>query len=66
MTKHLRVLGQAGLVQGERHGREVRFALPAGRSGELCGGHDEMLAHWQEALGRWRFHLARGRASIGS
>jgi DNA-binding transcriptional ArsR family regulator len=61
VTKHLRVLEQAGLVQGARHGREVRFALQADRISELRGWLDEILAQWQDALGRLRAHLARGQ-----
>ena len=64
-TKHLRVLEQAGLVQGERHGREVRFALQANQINELRGWLDEILVQWQDALGRMRAQLARGHAAIG-
>lgn len=64
VTKHLHVLEQAGLVHGERHGREVRFALRADQISELRGWLDGILAQWQDALGRLRAHLARGQGAI--
>jgi DNA-binding transcriptional ArsR family regulator len=58
VTKHLRVLEQAGLVRGERHGREVRFALEPQQISELRSWLDGILGQWQESLGHLRAHLA--------
>lgn len=52
VTKHLRVLENAGLVYGERRGREVRFALdakPVRRASEFLKGVSDQ---WDEALAR--------------
>jgi DNA-binding transcriptional ArsR family regulator len=63
VSKHLRVLEQAGLVRGERHGREVRFALQAHEINALRGWLDELLRRWQQALVRCRESSGSGRAS---
>ena len=52
VTKHLRVLEQAGLVANVRIGRESRFALRAERIEGLRSFLDEISAQWDEALGR--------------
>jgi DNA-binding transcriptional ArsR family regulator len=54
VVKHLQVLADAGLVQAERHGREVRYApTPA----SLDGAVDWMVragAAWDARLNRLR------------
>ena len=54
ITKHLRVLAGAGLVRGERLGRESRWELePEGL--EAARQYLEMVSErWDEALGRLR------------
>src|SRR6202142_4648172 len=52
ITKHLRVLEGAGLVQGTRHGREMRFALEPGPLDEARRYLEVVSAQWESALGR--------------
>ena len=52
VTKHLRVLEGAGLVEQARVGRESRFRYRPERVGEARGYLDAISAQWDEALGR--------------
>jgi DNA-binding transcriptional ArsR family regulator len=54
VTKHLRVLEQAGLVASIRVGRESQFAYRPDRIAEARSYLDTVSAHWDEALGRLR------------
>ncbi len=52
ITKHLHVLEQAGVVAGERAGREIRYSYRPDRMVAL-GEYLEMIAaQWDQALGR--------------
>lgn len=52
VTKHLRVLEGAGLVRGERVGRESRFAYRPEPVDEARAYLDTVSAQWDGALGR--------------
>lgn len=52
VTKHLRVLQQAGLVGDVRAGRERRFAYRPEPVIEARGYLDAISAQWDDALGR--------------
>ncbi len=52
VTKHLRVLEEAGLVGSERIGRESRYALRPERITEMRGYLATVAAQWEDALGR--------------
>jgi DNA-binding transcriptional ArsR family regulator len=54
ITKHLRVLEEAGLVHSQRIGRESRFAYRPERIVEAKSYLDSVSAHWDEALARLR------------
>lgn len=54
VTKHLRVLEQAGLVCGERVGRESRFAFRPERVMEAKTYLEAVSSQWDETLGRLR------------
>ena len=54
VTKHLRVLEQAGLVRGERVGRESRFAFRPERVTEAKAYLEAVSAQWDETLERLR------------
>jgi DNA-binding transcriptional ArsR family regulator len=54
VTKHLRVLEQAGLVGHLRIGRESRFAYRPGPVAEARACLDAVSAQWDGALGRLR------------
>ena len=54
VSKHLRVLSDAGLARGRRSGREQIWQIEAGR---LCDARrylDEISAQWDEAIVRLR------------
>jgi len=59
ITKHLRVLEKAGIVRGDRHGRESRFRFDP----EPIVGIKEYLEfvsqQWDEALGRLKAFVER-------
>ena len=52
ITKHLRVLQDAGLVRGIRHGRETLFELEPEPLDEARRALDTISRQWDEALAR--------------
>jgi DNA-binding transcriptional ArsR family regulator len=52
VTKHLRVLEEAGLVASSRVGRESRYAFRPGPVAEARAYLDEVARQWDGALGR--------------
>jgi DNA-binding transcriptional ArsR family regulator len=54
ITKHLRVLAEAGLVSGRRTGRESRWALEPERLDVAHRYLDLISRRWDAALGRLR------------
>jgi DNA-binding transcriptional ArsR family regulator len=54
LTKHLRVLERAGLVESVRAGRETRFALRPEGVGAARYYLETVSAQWDDALGRLR------------
>lgn len=52
ITKHLRVLSDAGLASDTRHGRERMWQIEARRLAEVRQNLSEISAQWDEALGR--------------
>lgn len=50
VAKHLAVLGRAGLVEGRRHGREVRYAVRPERLDAATRGMARVAAEWDERL----------------
>jgi DNA-binding transcriptional ArsR family regulator len=52
VTKHLRVLATAGVVRGERSGRESLFALEPRRIADVRDYLDQVSRQWDEALSR--------------
>jgi DNA-binding transcriptional ArsR family regulator len=51
VSKHLRVLREAGLVRAVEHGREQRYSLDAGPLGDVQRGWLEQFApHWEHSL----------------
>jgi len=52
ITKHLRVLEQAGIVHSERSGRESRFAFDPKPMQELREYLERVSAQWDQVLGR--------------
>jgi DNA-binding transcriptional ArsR family regulator len=52
VTKHLRVLSNAGIAQSGRSGREQLWQIQARRLGEVRRLLEQIAAQWDEALGR--------------
>lgn len=52
VTKHLRVLAEAGLVSDLWRGRERLWQLEAGRLLEARASLDAIARQWEDALGR--------------
>jgi DNA-binding transcriptional ArsR family regulator len=52
ITKHLRVMEQAGLVRGTQHGRESIWQLEQKRLADARRYLQTISAQWDEALGR--------------
>ncbi len=52
VTKHLRVLEEAGLVGSEKSGRESRYALRPDRVAEMRDYLATVAAEWDGALAR--------------
>ena len=59
VTKHLHVLAEAGILEGERRGREHIWAINPGRLTEARRRLDLIARGWDEALGRLKAHLER-------
>jgi DNA-binding transcriptional ArsR family regulator len=57
VTKHLRVLANAGVVRSVRSGRESLFALEARRIEEVRNYLDQVSAQWDDALARLKSHV---------
>jgi DNA-binding transcriptional ArsR family regulator len=52
VTKHLRALSAAGLVSGQRVGRETVWELEPARLEDVRGYLDRISAQWDEAIDR--------------
>jgi len=60
VSKHLAALGEAGLVEVSRAGRETRYRLTPEPLTDALGWIEAVGARWDERLVRLRDHLARG------
>lgn len=60
VSKHLRVLADAGVVGSVRQGRETRFALEPERLAAARAYLDTVGRQWEAALGRLKAHLEGG------
>jgi DNA-binding transcriptional ArsR family regulator len=61
VAKHLAALGAAGLVHGERRGRETRYELTPSALDEAVGWITAVGAQWDERLKALRAHLSTKR-----
>lgn len=59
VTKHLRVLENAGLVSSIRIGRESRFTFQPGPIAEVRSYLDHVSEQWDDALSRLRAFVER-------
>ncbi|MBN9664050.1 MAG: metalloregulator ArsR/SmtB family transcription factor [Acidobacteria bacterium] len=60
ITKHLRVLEAAGLVDGRRQGRESVWAMNPDRLAEGQRCLDQIARGWDDALARLKSHIENG------
>lgn len=58
VAKHLAALGQAGIVTGERSGREVRYRLTPAPMGEAITWMAAAGAEWDDRLARLRGYVS--------
>lgn len=54
VSKHLRVLATAGLVSGQREGREHRWQIEPDRLRDARAYLERVSRHWDDAIGRLR------------
>ena len=52
VTKHLAALDRAGLVQGRREGREMRYSLTPAPLADAMRWMDEVGVQWDERLAK--------------
>jgi DNA-binding transcriptional ArsR family regulator len=57
ITKHLSVLAAAGVIEGERRGREHIWAINPDRLTQARRHLDLIAGGWDEALARLKAHL---------
>jgi len=60
VSKHLATLGQAGLVESRRAGRETHYRLTPQPLVEALTWMEKVGDRWDDRLARLREHLARG------
>ena len=58
VAKHLAALGEAGLVDAERSGRETRYSLTPGPLSEAAAWIERVGVEWDERLTALRRHLS--------
>ena len=59
VTKHLRVLANAGVVRSTRRGRENLFALEPRPLAEMRDYLDRVSRQWDDALARLKSHVEK-------
>ncbi|HLY94960.1 MAG TPA: metalloregulator ArsR/SmtB family transcription factor [Gaiellaceae bacterium] len=57
VTKHLAALGEAGLVDAHRSGRETRYRLTPAPLGDAVSWLEEVSGKWDERLAALQRHL---------
>lgn len=57
VSKHLQALADAGLVEGERRGRETRYRLTPAPLAEAAGWIARVGGEWDERLAALRRHI---------
>ena len=61
VTRHLRVLERAKLIEARRRGREIRFAVRAARLAQAKGWLDDVARQWDGTLDRLKTHVEKKR-----
>src|SRR3982751_1849848 len=60
VSKHLAALGEAGLVESSRVGRETRYRLTPGALGDALAWMERVGTQWDRRLSALRRHLGGG------
>jgi DNA-binding transcriptional ArsR family regulator len=61
VSKHLAALGEAGLVESSRVGRETRYRLTPGALGDALSWIERVGGQWDARLAALRRHLGETR-----
>lgn len=61
VAKHLTTLASAGLVAGDRHGRDVRYRVVAVGLGDAATWLTDVGGRWDRRLAALQRHLGVGR-----
>ena len=59
VTRHLRVLEDADLIEAQRSGRELRFVARPDRLNEAKSWLDDVAQQWDGTLRRLKVHVER-------
>ncbi len=59
ITRHLRVLEAAELIEAQRYGRETQFTANPARLSQAKGWLDEVAQQWDQALARFKDHVEK-------
>jgi DNA-binding transcriptional ArsR family regulator len=62
VARHLSTLEDAGLVKGERRGREIRYHVETAPMSDAAGWLERRATSWDRALQRLSDHLDRHTA----
>lgn len=65
VTKHLKLLERAGLIERRKQGREVFISLRAEPLREVAGWVNEYERFWNERLDRFARHFEEKKAKEG-
>ncbi len=65
VAKHLVVLSRVGLVAGQRHGREVRYAVRPERLDDAAQAMARVAAQWDRRLARIKRLAEAAQAEFG-
>lgn len=61
VSRHLRVLEDANLVEARQRGREVHFFARPARMQQAKGWLDDVVQQWDGTLGRLKTHVEKKR-----
>lgn len=59
ITRHLRVLEAAQLIEAQRNGRETQFTAKPARLSQAKGWLDEVAQQWDQTLARLKHHVEK-------
>jgi len=57
VTRHLRVLERAKLIEARQHGREIQFVARPARLRQAKEWLDDVARQWDGSLGRLKIHV---------